>query len=39
MSLDLNEIQVIIRCGTDLEKQYAKIIAPIRKKGNIIYNT
>lgn len=36
MSLDLNEIQVIIRCGTELEKQYAKIIEPIRKQGNFL---
>ena len=36
MSLDLNEIQVIIRCGTDQEKDYAKRIEPIRKKGNYL---
>lgn len=36
MSLDLNEIQVIIRCGTEKEKEYAKIIEPIRQKGNYL---
>ena len=36
MSLDLNEIQVIIRCGTEIEKEYARIIEPIRKKGNYL---
>lgn len=36
MSLDLNEIQVIIRCGTEIEKEYARVIEPIRKQGNFL---
>ena len=41
MSLDKTELQIVINCGTQKEKEYAKKIQPIRNKGiyriNCIY--
>lgn len=36
MSLDKNDLQVIARCGTEIEKRYARIIEPVRKRGNYL---
>ena len=33
MSLDRNELKVISRCGTEMEKRYAKAIEPVRARG------
>lgn len=36
MALDKNELQVIISCGTDTEKRYARAIEPVRRRGNYL---
>lgn len=36
MSLDKNDLQVIMKCGSDDEKRYAKIIDPVRARGNYL---
>ncbi|KAI1289698.1 Metal transporter CNNM2 [Halotydeus destructor] len=39
MSLDKNELRVIAKCGTDTEKRYAKVIEPLRRRGNYLLCT
>ncbi|KAH3789972.1 hypothetical protein DPMN_168164 [Dreissena polymorpha] len=39
MSLDQTELKIIASCGKSSEKKYAKVIAPIRKKGNYLLCT
>lgn len=36
MSLDKNELQVIMKCGSEDEKRYARIIEPVRRRGNYL---
>ncbi|GFY78974.1 metal transporter CNNM2 [Trichonephila inaurata madagascariensis] len=36
MALDRTELQVIQNCGTETEKKYARVISPLRKKGNYL---
>lgn len=36
MALDKNELQVIMKCGTENEKRYAKAIEPVRRRGNYL---
>jgi len=36
MALDKNELQVIISCGTETEKRYARAIEPVRRRGNYL---
>lgn len=36
MALDKNELQVIISCGTEREKRYARAIEPVRRRGNFL---
>uniref|UniRef100_A0A6G1SNQ0 Metal transporter CNNM2 n=1 Tax=Aceria tosichella TaxID=561515 RepID=A0A6G1SNQ0_9ACAR len=36
MALDKNELQVIISCGSDKEKRYARAIEPVRRRGNYL---
>jgi len=36
MSLDVNELAVISSCGDQRERSYARIIAPLRKRGNYL---
>lgn len=36
LSLDLNELAVISSCGSQREKKYAKVITPLRKRGNYL---
>lgn len=36
MALDKNELQVIISCGTESEKRYARAIEPVRRRGNYL---
>lgn len=36
MALDKNELQVIISCGSDTEKRYARAIEPVRRRGNYL---
>lgn len=36
MALDLNELQVIISCGSETEKRYARAIEPVRRRGNYL---
>ncbi|XP_015908018.1 unextended protein isoform X2 [Parasteatoda tepidariorum] len=36
MALDRTELQVIENCGLEDEKRYARIIAPLRKRGNYL---
>lgn len=39
MSLDKTELKIIEKCGAPNEKAYAKIIAPLREKGNYLLCT
>lgn len=39
MSLDKNDLQVIERCGTEMEKFYARTISPVRDRGNYLLCT
>lgn len=36
MALDKNELQVIMKCGSDDEKRYARTIEPVRRRGNYL---
>lgn len=36
MSLDKTELEIMIKSGTPKEKEYAKVIKPIRKNGNFL---
>lgn len=36
MSLDMNELAVIASCGDQREREYARTIAPLRKRGNYL---
>lgn len=36
MALDKNELQVIMKCGTNDEKRYATAIEPVRRRGNYL---
>lgn len=36
MALDRTELQVIENCGTEKEKNYARVISPLRKRGNYL---
>lgn len=36
MALDKNELQVIMKCGSEDEKRYARIIEPVRRRGNYL---
>lgn len=36
MALDKNELQVIMRCGSETEKRYARAIEPVRRRGNYL---
>lgn len=36
MALDKNELQVIMKCGSENEKRYARIIQPVRMRGNYL---
>lgn len=36
MALDKNELQVIISCGSEREKRYARAIEPVRRRGNYL---
>ncbi|XP_074641599.1 metal transporter CNNM4-like [Tubulanus polymorphus] len=36
MALDKTELKIIERCGSSSEKRYAKVIAPLRKRGNFL---
>lgn len=36
MALDKNELQVIMKCGSETEKRYARIIEPVRRRGNYL---
>lgn len=36
MALDKNELQVIISCGSETEKRYARAIEPVRRRGNYL---
>ncbi|KAK6178074.1 hypothetical protein SNE40_012906 [Patella caerulea] len=39
MALDKTELQIIQKCGSDNEKKYAKIIEPLRSRGNFLLCT
>lgn len=39
MALDMNELQVISRCGSETEKRYARLIEPVRRRGNYLLCT
>lgn len=39
MALDKTELQIIERCGERAEKKYAKVISPLRKRGNFLLCT
>eukprot|EP00041_Stephanoeca_diplocostata_P030321 m.915791 g.915791 ORF g.915791 m.915791 type:complete len:325 (-) comp23733_c0_seq4:3861-4835(-) len=39
MALDVNELEILLRSGTDEEKHYAKQIMPFRKRGNLLLCT
>ena len=39
MSLDKTELQIVENCGSEQEKRFAKVIAPVRKKGNFLLCT
>lgn len=36
MALDKNELQVIMRCGSEDERRYARAIEPVRRRGNYL---
>lgn len=36
MALDKNELAVIISCGSEKEKRYARAIEPVRRRGNYL---
>lgn len=36
MALDKNELRVIITCGSETEKRYARAIEPVRRRGNYL---
>lgn len=36
MALDKNELQVIMKCGSEDERRYARIIEPVRRRGNYL---
>lgn len=36
MSLDKNELQVIMKCGSETERRYARAIEPVRRRGNYL---
>lgn len=36
MSLDKNELQVIMKCGSENERRYAQTIEPVRRRGNYL---
>ena len=39
MSLDKTELKIVENCGSAKEKKYAKIISPLRKRGNFLLCT
>ena len=39
MSLDPMELQIVMKSGTKSEQKFAKVIYPIRKKGNFLLCT
>lgn len=36
MALDKNELQVIMKCGSETEKRFARAIEPVRRRGNYL---
>jgi len=36
MALDKNELQVIMKCGSEDERRYARAIEPVRRRGNYL---
>lgn len=36
MALDKNELQVIMKCGSEQERRYATAIEPVRRRGNYL---
>lgn len=39
MALDKTELKIIEKCGSPAEKKYAKLITPLRKRGNFLLCT